>query len=117
MSIVKNAVGGNSSFTFISRRWATSAWRRRTVTAQQNFTNLIPASTAWRAYQAGWDLTVATRSARRRATPASIDLGAGEMVTCAFVNMKHGSIVVQETGDGRRWQLRLTAARSWAVSD
>jgi hypothetical protein len=46
---------------------------------------------------AGWDLTSATCS--DGSDPASIGLGAGEVVTCTFTNVQRGTIIVKKVTD------------------
>ncbi|HEU5263751.1 MAG TPA: hypothetical protein VFU34_03880, partial [Gaiellaceae bacterium] len=59
---------------------------------------------------AGWDLTSATCS--DGSSPSSIDLAAGETVTCTFTNTKRGNIIVekQTNPDGDPQSFDFTAS-------
>ena len=66
---------------------------------------------------AGWDLTSATCS--DGSAPASIDLAAGETVTCTFTNTKRGTIIVekQTSPDGALGDFTFTGDAAGTISD
>lgn len=93
--VVKNAVGGDDSFSFTSTGLTPTSFTLTTVggTAQRTFPNLAPGTySVSETVPAGWDLTSATCS--DNSNPASIDLAAGENVTCTFANARQGTIIV-----------------------
>jgi plastocyanin len=65
-----------------------------TLSNTRTFSNLAPASgyTVTETVPSGWDQSSAVCD--DGSSPASIDLAAGEAVTCTFANVKRGSIVV-----------------------
>ena len=102
--VVKNAAGGNGSFSFSSQTLTPTPFNLVTTggTAQRSFTNLLPGTyDVTETTPAGWDLTSATCS--DGSTPASIAVAPGETVTCTFENAKRGSLTVVKStvgGDG-----------------
>lgn len=93
--VVKTTVGGDDSFTFGSQTLTPTSFTLTTAsgTAQRTFANLLPGTyDVSETVPAGWDLTSATCS--DGSNPASINLAAGENVTCAFANTKQGTITV-----------------------
>ena len=101
ITIAKSTVGGDGSFSFTSQTLTPAAFALTTVAgaAQQNFANLTPGTyDVSETAQFGWDLTSATCS--DGSNPASIDLAAGENVTCTFTNTKRGSITVVKQAVG-----------------
>lgn len=65
-----------------------------TDSAQPNSQSVVPgAYSVSETVPSGWDLTSATCDGEGN-TPASINLAAGETVTCTFTNTKQGTIVI-----------------------
>ncbi|KAB2922409.1 MAG: IPTL-CTERM sorting domain-containing protein [Candidatus Contendobacter sp.] len=95
LTVVKNTTGGDGSFAFTSTIPSATTFTLATVgnTAQRAFPNLAPGTySVSETVPAGWDLTSATCS--DGSNPASIDLAAGENVTCTFANARQGTIIV-----------------------
>jgi hypothetical protein len=94
LSVVKQTLGGDGSFNFTSA--ALGNFQITTVgnTGLQTFTNLEPGvfDLAEAALPAGWNLTSATCS--NGDDPAAVTLGAGESVTCTFVNEEDPSLTL-----------------------
>jgi hypothetical protein len=117
ITIVKNTVGGNATFTFDgpaglpSPADASGDFSLTTVsnTDSVTFSNLVPGSySVSETVPSGWDLTNLTCSdapdSTTTAAPvtagntatAVIDLDAGESITCTFTNTERGSIAVKK---------------------
>jgi plastocyanin len=93
--VVKNSIGGDNSFSFSSLTLVPQTFDLTTAggTAQRAFANLLPGTyDVSETVPAGWNLTSATCS--DGSNPASINLAAGENVTCTFQNTKQDSIIV-----------------------
>ncbi len=94
ITIVKNTIGGDGSFNFTGNlgpfNLATAAG-----TAQTTFSNLAPgAYNVAETVPAGWTLT--SQTCDNGNSPGAITLGAGESVTCTFVNTLQGTIIVEK---------------------
>ncbi len=101
--IVKNALGGDSTFDFTSTTLGGFSLTTSSGTASTTFSGLDPANTydVTETVPAGWELNTATCNSGE--TIDSIDLEPGETVTCTFENEKAGSIVIVKNtigGDG-----------------
>ncbi len=93
ITVVKNATGGDGSFAFSSPQLGAFNLATTAGAARQTFANLAAGAYGLsEVAQSGWDLTGATCS--DGSNPATIDLAAGENVTCSFANQKRGSLTV-----------------------
>jgi hypothetical protein len=108
--IVKNSVGGNGTFGYTgSGSGVSSSFNLTTVggTTSTSFTDLAPGSksVSETTIPSGWDLTnlscsITTtgsgNSTFNTASPplATVDLAAGDTVTCTFTNTKQASLVI-----------------------
>jgi plastocyanin len=95
---VTNPSGDTKSFSF-DAGGGTYADFSLTDAATPNDQTLVPGTySVSETVPAGWDLTSATCSSSigDTETPASIELDAGEIVTCTFTNTKRGRIVVDK---------------------
>ena len=96
---VKQTTGGDGAFSFISQALGNFVLTTTNGTAQRTFTPLAPgvydvSETALN----GWRLDSATCS--DGSNPASVNLAAGENVTCIFKNAKQDSIIVVKRAVG-----------------
>ena len=64
---------------------------------------------------AGWDLTSAT--CNDGSAPGSIDLDAGETVTCTFTNTKRGTIIVEKQTIGGDGNFSFSGAAAGTISN
>ncbi len=102
ITIVKNTVGGNGTFTFTSNFGLTSPLTTVGGTVSQTIGGLIPGGSynVSETVPSGWTQTSAICS---NGTPAAITVVAGAATTCIFTNTQQGAIkVVKNTigGDG-----------------
>ena len=98
LTIVKNTVGGNGTFNFTMGGGLAPNPSIQTSngTGSVTFNNVVPGSyTAAETVPGGWDLTSATCDLGE--SPESIDIGAGENVTCTFTNTKKPTLTLQKT--------------------
>jgi plastocyanin len=95
-------VGGDGSFAFSSPQVGDFNLSTTAGAASTSFTGLTPGLySIVESATAGWQATSATCS--NGDDPASVTVGAGETVTCAFTNTKLGSLTVvkvAENGNG-----------------
>ena len=95
VTVIKNAVGGNATFPFTG---TLGGFNLTTTggTAQTTFNNLPPGnySISETNVPAGWVLTGVVCS--DGSTPDTIQVSAGETVTCTFTNTQQGRIVVDK---------------------
>ncbi|MCL4295825.1 MAG: S8 family serine peptidase [Anaerolineae bacterium] len=92
--IVKNTLGGDSTFDFTSTTLGDFSLTTSGGTASTTFSGLDPANTydVAETVPTGWDLTGATCDSGE--TIDDIDLEPGETVTCTFTNVKRGNITI-----------------------
>jgi hypothetical protein len=97
--IQKTANGGDATFAFTSQALGNFSIPTTSGAGSKTFDKLVPGSFAVaESTLTGWDPRSATCSGEN--TPASITLGAGQTVTCTFVNDKRGSASVRKTVGG-----------------
>ncbi|MER2531639.1 MAG: IPTL-CTERM sorting domain-containing protein [Candidatus Competibacter sp.] len=100
--VAKHAVGGDGAFDFVSRSLGNFILTTTNGEAQNSFGNLAPGTyDLSETVPTGWNLSTATCS--NGSSPASVQLSAGQTVTCTFTNLKQNSIVVEQQtrgGDG-----------------
>jgi|GEM_PF-3415049 len=118
ITVIKNSAGGDDTFPFTSATLgginaaAAGGFSLTTVggTAQRTFANLVAGTyDLAESTPAGWQLTSATCS--DGSTLPTINLAAGEDVTCTFANAKQGSLTVvkQATGADTTFAFASTA--------
>ncbi|MEM4302033.1 MAG: hypothetical protein QW570_08030, partial [Candidatus Caldarchaeum sp.] len=107
--IEKTALGGDDTFSYTSTIPSNSTFQITTSggSGSQTFANLVPGSynVTESAPPAGWDFTslvcVDPDNGTTVAGPtATIDLDAGETVTCTYTNTKRGTIVIEKSAVG-----------------
>ena len=107
--INKTAAGGDGTFAFTSQKLGNLSITTSAGSGSQTFTNLVPGDFAVaETVPTGWDLASATCTGQ--GTPAGINVGPGQTVTCTFVNNKRGSAAVTKTVSGAA----LTGTQSFA---
>ncbi len=85
LTVLKQATGGDDTFTFTSQVFGSFAITTTGGTGQQVFADLIPGAYDVSEVVTGtWQLTSATCD--NGDTPATINLSAGSTVTCTFAN-------------------------------
>ncbi|HEX5589631.1 MAG TPA: hypothetical protein VFX65_05020 [Candidatus Limnocylindrales bacterium] len=91
---VTNPSGDPQSFSFDAGGSGYSDFSLTDAAAPNN-QEVVPGSySVSETVPSGWDLTSATCD--QGETPASLDVGPGETVTCTFVNTKRGTIIVEK---------------------
>lgn len=97
ITIVKNTIGGDSTFAFTGNVGVTSL---TTVgnTGSQTITNLVPGNTynIAETEQAGWSQTNAVCD---NGTPDAIVVAPGVTTTCTFTNTQKGHLIVSKVTD------------------
>lgn len=96
VTLVKNTVGGDGRFTFITDVPGLGSDIQTAGGTGQTSASDVPAGTysIVETVPAGWRLTSATCS--DGSPPNALVLGAGEAVTCTFVDTRDGQIVVEK---------------------
>jgi len=107
---VTNPAGNSQSFAFITTGTGYTGFAL-TDAANPNNQEVVPgAYTVAETLPAGWDQTSAVCD--NGETPASLDVGPGETVTCTFTNTKKGHLIVQKTtlpaGDATSFSVNAT---------
>ena len=99
LKIIKNTVGGNGTFDFTTTGSGISDFTLTTNngTDSKNFNNINPGtySVSETPIPSGWILSSATCDNNDNPV-SSINIGAGETVTCTFTNTKLGHIIVDK---------------------
>ncbi|WP_370374885.1 collagen binding domain-containing protein, partial [Candidatus Chloroploca sp. Khr17] len=102
--VIKRAVGGDGRFAFASPQFGAFQLNTSNGTQQQSFTNLAPGSyRITETVPSGWTASVADPVCSNGQRASSLTLGAGESITCVFVNLKQDTLVVEQRtvgGDG-----------------
>lgn len=97
--IDKTAAGGDGTFAFTSLTLGSFSIETTAGTGSRSFTNLMPGTFAVaETVPTGWDL--ASSTCTDQSTPGAITVGAGQTVTCTFVNNKRGTASVTKTVGG-----------------
>ena len=110
LTVVKNSTGGDALFPFASQTLGGFDLTTVGGTAQRVFSNLVAGTyDLSENTPAGWTQTGATCS--DGSNPGSVNVAAGEEVTCTFTNVKQGSlkVVKQATGSDATFAFSSTA--------
>ena len=109
VTIIKNTLGGNTKFTFETSTLPGGNFDLTTVsnTAKKDFNGIIAGTYSVKELlPAGWDLTGLVcndpdkgSSTNLETRIATIDLDAGETITCTFTNTQRGSITAHKFQD------------------
>lgn len=99
IAIVKNTLGGDGTFAFTGSQSFSIATNAGTGQDTTTFADIAPGTyTVTEAAVAGWQLTALSCTAGGTANPgastATINLAAGQSVTCTFTNTRAGSITI-----------------------
>lgn len=106
--IVKQTVGGDGRFTFVSPQLGGFILTTVNGAAQRSFGQLTPGAYAVsESVPAGWTLTSATCS--NGDDPGSLTIDPAEEVTCTFTNTRRGSLTVVKTAQGGNGAFAFTS--------
>jgi hypothetical protein len=100
LTIIKTTVGGDESFDFVSVELGNFTLTTVGLTAQQPFTGITPTSVAGQlpydvaepVVPAGW--TAQSSSCSNGSLTSAIEIAPGENVTCEFINLAPGDIII-----------------------
>jgi carboxypeptidase family protein/prealbumin domain-containing protein len=107
--VQKTANGGDATFAFTSQTLGNFNISTSSGSGSRQFEEVVPGPYAVaESAKTGWDPRSATCTGGN--TPAAISVGAGQTVTCTFVNDKRGTASVRKTVSGGA----LTSSQSFA---